>query len=179
MPSPASAAELAAAFDRAGALRRDVERRERMVNRKVQALARGLAALMSAGDFHHRRGVGLHAFDVNGVVCLATSYLEEAGDGFEYRYAILSGGELARRALRTASLDPGASDPPGSQRRIALAAYDDFDHFLYRLPAYLADATRGWGQRASELDANAERILAGRRAIGVLERRRRKAAVEP
>jgi hypothetical protein len=57
---------------------------------------------------HHRRGIGVHAFPVDGVLCLAASYLEEARDEYRYRYGVLCGGEPAKRALNTADLDPAA-----------------------------------------------------------------------
>ena len=81
---------------------------------------------MEPGSHLHRIGVGLHAFDADGAVCLAAAYLEPEGDNFRYRYAVLCGGEAAKRALRTAVLDPSDCDEPGSGRRIALATYDDF-----------------------------------------------------
>jgi hypothetical protein len=77
----------------------------------------------------HRRGVGPHAFDVNGCVCLAAAYLEPDGEGYRYRYAVLCGSEAAERALRTAVLDPGDSDGPSSGRRVALATYGDHEDF--------------------------------------------------
>jgi hypothetical protein len=104
----------------------ELARRERAVGRRIQALTRGLAALMKTGEFFHRIGVGLHAFDVDGVVCLATSYLEEEGEDFRYGYAVLCGGEAARRALRNAALEPSASDEPGLGRRVTLANYADY-----------------------------------------------------
>ena len=64
-------------------------------------------------------------------MCLAAAYLEPEGDGYRYRYAVLCGGEAAKRALRIAVLDSGGSDEPGPGRRIALATYADF---VYRLP---------------------------------------------
>ena len=45
---------------------------------------------MEPGEFFHRIGVGLHAFDVDGTTCLAASYLEEDGYGYRYRYAVLT-----------------------------------------------------------------------------------------
>ena len=70
------------------------------------------------------------------------AYLEAEGDNFRYRYAVLCGGEAAKRALRTAVLDPSDCDEPGSGRRIALATYADYDDFVYRLPKIIADVTR-------------------------------------
>jgi hypothetical protein len=61
---------------------------------------------MQPGEMHYRRSVGLHAFPVDGVRCLAAAYLEEEGDGYRYRYAVLCSGEAAKRALKTANLDP-------------------------------------------------------------------------
>jgi hypothetical protein len=133
--------QLEASFARAAVLQREVERKERLLGQRIQMLAKGLADLMRPGEMHHRRGIGVHAFPVDGVLCLAASYLEEAWDEYRYRYAVLCGGEPAKRALNTADLDPGASDEPGS-RRIALASYDDYAAFVDRLPKYLDDATR-------------------------------------
>lgn len=109
----------------------ELARRERAVGRRIQTLGRGLAAIMEPGDFSHRIGVGLHAFEVDGEVCLAASYLEEAGGEYRYRYAVLCGGEHARRALRHAALEPSASDEPGPGRRVEIATYEDYDDFLW------------------------------------------------
>lgn len=109
----------------------------------------------------HRRGIGLHAFPVDGVPCLAAGYLEDERDGYRYRYAVLCGGEAAKRALATASLDPGDSDEPGASRRIALATYADYVDFVERLPAYLADVTRDLEARirqAESTDATARQV---------------------
>ena len=135
------AGELEAAFTRAAVLHREIERKERALGRKVQTLAKGLADLMQPGEMHYRRSIGVHAFPVAGVNCLAAAYLDEERDGFEYHYAVLCGGEAAKWALKTADLDPGDSDEPGS-RRVALADYDDYVAFVERLPAYLGDVTR-------------------------------------
>jgi len=67
-----------------------------------------------------------------------------------YRYAILCGGEAAKRDLKTAQLDPGDSDEPGPHRRIALATYEDYEEFIERLPRYLNDVIR-------DLEARVER----------------------
>jgi hypothetical protein len=135
------AGQLEASFARAAVLQREIERKERLLGRRIQVLAKGLADLMQPGELHHRRGIGLHAFPVDGVRCLAAAYLEEERGGYRYRYAALCGGEAAKRALATASLNPGDSDEPGS-RRIALATYDDYVAFVERLPTYLAGVTR-------------------------------------
>ncbi len=131
VPTPG---ELEKAFARAREMQADLARRERAVGRRIQALAWGLAALMAPGEFFHRISVGLHAFDVGGTTCLAASYLEGDDDGYRYRYAVLCGGEAARRALRDAALDPSDSDRPGPTRRVALATYPQYDDFQYRLP---------------------------------------------
>ena len=136
------AGQLEASFARAAVLQREIERKEHLLGGRIQTLAKCLANLMQPGEMHYRVGVGLHAFPVDDTLCLAAAYLEEEGDGYRYRYAVLCGGEQAKRALATASLDPGDSDEPGS-RRIALATYDDYVAFVYRLPKYLADVTRG------------------------------------
>ncbi len=108
---------------------------------------------MDPGDHHHRVHVGIHAFDVDGQACLASAYLEEVGDKYHYRYAILCGGESAKKALKTAQLDPGDSDEPGPHRRIALATYEDYEEFIERLPRYLNDVIR-------DLEAKVERTKA-------------------
>lgn len=146
-----SPGQLEASFARAAVLQREIERKERLLGRRVQVLAKGLADLMQPGEMHHRRGVGLHAFPVDGVRCLAAAYLEEERDGYRYRYAVLCGGEAAKRALKTADLDPGDSDEPGP-RRVALATYDDYVAFVDRLPAYLGDVTRDLEARIREAD---------------------------
>ena len=148
------AGQLEASFARAVVLQREIERKERLLGRRVQALAKGLADLMQPGETHHRRGVGLHAYPVDGVRCLAAAYLEKERDGYRYRYAVLCGGEAARRALKTADLDPGDSDEPGS-RRIALATYADYLDFVDRLPAYLADVTRDLEARIRQAEGTA------------------------
>jgi hypothetical protein len=136
----------------------ELARRERAVGRKIQALARGIATLMEPGDFLHRIGVGLHAFEVDGVVYLAISYLEDDGDGFRYRYAVLYGGEAARRALRDAPQEPSESDEPGPGRRVSLATYADYDGFLYRLPKYLGDINHRLEVRVRETSDTDARV---------------------
>src|SRR5712691_10149129 len=91
-------------FDRAAKLQGELRKKESRIRRQAQQLAWGLAALMEPGDHHHRIHVGIHAFDVDGQTCLASAY-EEVGDQYRYRYAVLCGGEAAKRALRTAQLD--------------------------------------------------------------------------
>lgn len=132
----------------------------RLLGRRIQVLAKGLADLMQPGEMHHRRGVELHAFPVDGMTCLAAGYLDEERDGYRYRYAVLCGGEAAKRALNTAHLDPGDSDEPGS-RRIALADYDDYVAFVDRLAKYLEDVTRGLETRirvAESTEATARKV---------------------
>lgn len=145
------AGELEAAFARAAVLQREIERKERLLGRRVQVLAKGIADLMHPGEMHYRRGIGVHAFPVDGVNCLAATYTEEERDRFTYRYAVLCGGEAAKRALNTAALNPGDSDEPGS-RRIAMATYGEFVDFVERLPAYLKDVTRNLETRIGEAD---------------------------
>lgn len=152
--------QLEASYARAAALQREIERKERLLGRRIQTLAKGLANLMQPGEMHHRRSIGLHAFPVDGVTCLAAAYLEEERDAYRYRYAVLCGGEAAKRALNTAQLDAGDSDEPGS-RRIALATYDDYVAFVERLPAYLGDITRkleGRLRQAESTDATARQL---------------------
>ena len=138
-PSPR---QLQEHFDRAAKLRGELRTKENRIKRQAQQLAWGLAALMELGHSHHRIGLSIHAFGVEGRTCLASAYLEERGDKFEYRYAVLCGGEAARRALKTAQLDPGDSDEPGPQRRIGLATYEDYEDFVERLPRFVKDVIR-------------------------------------
>ena len=84
----------------------------------------------------------------------AAAHLEDEGDHYRYRYAVLYGGEAAVRALRTAALDPRDSDEPGPNRRVALAAYPEYEDFIYRLPTFLSDVAR----RLEEQLARAERL---------------------
>src|SRR5712692_11294265 len=143
-------------FDRAAKLQGELRKKESRIKRQAQQLAWGLAAPMDPGDHHHRVHVGIHAFEVDGQTCLASAYNEEVGDKYRYRYAILCGGESAKKALKTAHLDPGDSDEPGPHRRIALASYDDYEEFIERLPRYLNEVIHG-------LEAKLER----RKAMGV------------
>lgn len=129
-------------FDRAAKLQGELRKKESRIKRQAQQLAWGLAALMDPGDHHHRVHVGIHAFEVDGQTCLASAYLEEVGDKYQYRYAVLCGGESGKKALKTAQLDSGDSDEPGPQRRIALASYEDYEEFIQRLPRYLNDVIR-------------------------------------
>jgi hypothetical protein len=145
------AGQLEASFQRAVVLQREIERKERLLGRRIQMLAKGLADLMVPGRVLYRRSIGVHAFPVDGVLCLAAAYLEEEGDGYRYRYAVLCGGEAAKRALKTADLDPGDSDEPGS-RRVGMATYDDYVAFVDRLPTYLADVTRHLEARIREAE---------------------------
>jgi hypothetical protein len=73
--------QLEQSFARASQLRAELERKERAIGRRVQTLAKGFADLVEPGTSLHRRGVGLHAFDAGGSVCLAAAYLEPDGDG--------------------------------------------------------------------------------------------------
>ena len=99
--------------------------------------------------------MSLHAFPVDGVLCLAAADLEHEGDGYRHRYAVLCGGEPTKRALNTADLDPGDSDEPGS-RHIALATYDDYIAFVDRLPKYLEDVTRDLESQLRQAEATGE-----------------------
>lgn len=124
-----------------------IAQKERAVRRRTQTVASALATLMRPGGYFHRAGIGIHAFVVAGGVCLCTAYLEQNRDEFEYRYAVLCGGEEAVRALRTAELDAAESDEPGPNRRIALASYSECKEFLERLPKYIADASEDLERR--------------------------------
>jgi hypothetical protein len=164
--------QLEQSFARAARLHAELLTKERAIGRKVQVLAKCLADLMEPGTLFHRRGVSLHAFDVDRAVCLASAYLEGEGDHYRHRYAVLCGGEAAVRALRTVTLDPGDSDEPGPGRRVALATYPDFDDFIERPPAFLGDVTRdleGKLQRAAGADAQ---VLKARRQMSALTKRR-------
>ena len=134
--------ELQDRFDRAAKLRSELRKKENRIKRQAQQLAWGLAALMEPGQSHHRIGVSIHAFEAEGQPCLASGYLEQRGEDFEYRYAVLCGGEAARRALKAAQLNPGDSDEPGPHRRVGLATYDEYEDFVERLPRYLKDVIR-------------------------------------
>jgi hypothetical protein len=87
-----------------------------------------------------------------------------------YGYAVLCGREAAKRALRTAALDPGDSDEPGSGRRVALATYDDYDDFLYRLPKFIADITRDLEECVRQAEGAEPRIRAARRRLSAAKR---------
>ncbi len=148
-------------FDRAAKLQGELRKKESRIKRQAQQLAWGLAALMDPGDHHHRVHVGIHAFEVDGHTCLASAYLEEVGDAYRYRYAVLCGGESAKKSLKTAQLDPGDSDEPGRQRRIALGTYEDYEEFIERLPRYLNDVIRDLEARiehAKALEATDQRV---------------------
>lgn len=154
-------------FDRAAKLQSELRKKESRIKRQAQQLARGLAALMDPGDHHHRVHVGIHAFEVDGQTCLASAYLEEVGDKYHYRYAVLCGGESAKKALKTAPLDPGDSDEPGPQRRIALASYEDYEEFIERLPRFLNDVIRDLEakvDRSKAIETNNQRVGAEIRA---------------
>jgi hypothetical protein len=166
-PSPG---ELEQSFARASQLQAELQRKERAIGRKVQVLAQGLAGLMQPGAHLYRSGVGLHAFDVDGVVCLAAAYLEAEGDGYRYRYAVLCGGEAAKRALRTAVLDPGDSDEPGPGRRIALATQADNNDFVHRLPTFIADVTRSLEERIQRTEGAQTQIRTARRRLAAAKR---------
>jgi hypothetical protein len=145
----------------------DLARRERAVARKIQTLARALAALMGPGEHFHRIGVGLHAFDVDGATCLAA----EMGADYRYRYAVLCGGEAAKRALRSAVLDPGDSDDPGPRRQVALATYADYDDFLDRLPKDLDEFDRRHQARLAQVVQAEEQFRKGRSRLSAARRR--------
>jgi hypothetical protein len=165
-----SPGQLEQSFARVNQLQAELQRKERAIGRKVQVLAKGLAGLMEPGAHLFRIGVGLHAFDVDGAVCLAAAYLEPEGDNFRYRYAVLCGGEAAKRALRTAVLDASDCDEPGSGRRIALATYADYDDFVYRLPKFIADVTRRLEDRIQQTEGVDAQIRTARRRLSAAKR---------
>jgi hypothetical protein len=160
-----SPGQLEQSFTRVNQLQAELQRKERAIGRKVQVLAKGLASLMEPGAHLHRIGVGLHAFDVDGAVCLAAAYLEPEGDDYRYRYAVLCGGEAAKRALRTAVIDPSDCDEPGPGRRIALATYADYDDFVYRLPKFIADVDRRLEDRIQQTEGVDLQIRTARRRL--------------
>jgi hypothetical protein len=170
-PRTPAPGELERAFGRIQLLRAELARKERAISRKAQTLARGLSTLMEAGEHLYRHGVGLHAFDVEGTVCLAAAYLEEAGDEHRYRYAVLCVGEAGKRALRDSRLDPGDSDEPGASRRIAIATYSDYDDFVYRLPMYVADVDRRMVARLRQATEADGRVGEGRRRLAASRRK--------
>ena len=171
--------ELERSFARATQLQAELARKERAVGRRVSVLAKALADLMAPGDHLYRRGVGIHAFAVDGATCLAAAYLDQEGDDFRSRYSILCGGEPAKRAQRTAAIDPSDSDEPGSGRHIVMATYDDYDDSLYRLPTYLADVTRDFEKRIG-LTTEADSIIrSGRGALLSTKKRRERSAALP
>ena len=169
-------ADLAEAFARVRTLQAELERRERAIGRKAQQLARGLAEHMKAGDYLYRQTIGIHAFDVNGEVCLAAAYLDEERGEYRYRYAVLCGGEAAKRALRTAPLDPGDSDEPGPGRRVALATYADHMDFIERLPGYVAAVARGFEAQIKKAESAESGTQDARRQLSTLSRRRKATA---
>ena len=170
MPPP-TPAELGEAFARVGRLQDELPRRERAISLPARRLARGLADMMAPGDHLHRRYVSLHAFPVGGIVCLVAAYFEEEKGGYRYRYAVLYGGEAAKRALRTVQLDPGDSDEPGPNRRVALATYADYEDFIERLPIFIADVTRDLEECVRKTTKVEGDILEARRQLAKLKRR--------
>lgn len=168
--------DLERSYARAATLRSEVERKQRAFGREVGVLAKAVADLMEPGSSHHRRSVSIHAFGVGGSNCLAASYLKEEGDSFRYRFAVLCGGEAARRALRMADLDPGDSDQPGPERRVFLATYCEYEDFVERLPVYLADVSRDWERREGQIDTLETKLRESRRRVSTLKRRRLSAA---
>jgi hypothetical protein len=171
--------ELERAFGHIQLLRAELARKERAISRKAQTLAGGLAALMEPGEHLYRHGVGLHAFDVDGVVCVAAAYLEETGHEHRYRYAVLCGGEAGKRALRDSRLDPGDSDEPGASRRVAIATYRDYDDFLYRLPLFVADVDRRMVARLRQATEADGRVGEGRRRLAASRRKQTGAPARP
>jgi hypothetical protein len=167
---PPSPGELEQSFARVSQLQAELQHKERAIGRRVQVLAKGLASLMEPGAHLFRIGVGLHAFDVDGAVCVAAAYLEPEGETYRYRYAVLGGGEAAKRALRTAVLDPSDCDEPGSGRRIALATYADYDDFVYRLPKFIADVTRRLEDRIQQTEGVDLQIQTARRRLSAAKR---------
>jgi hypothetical protein len=176
---PISASELERSFARATQLQAELACKERAVGRRVSVLAKALAALMKPGDHLYRRGVGIHAFESDGAMCLTAAYLEPERDDFRYRYAILCGGEAAKRALRTAPIDPSDSDEPGSRRRIVMATYDDYDDFLFRLPTYLADVTRDFEKGIEQTAGADSNVRSARGALVAAKRHRGRGAPLP
>lgn len=166
MPSPPPLPEqVARSLAEAYRLRDQIARKERAIGRRTQTVARALAALMGSGGYSHRVGVGIHAFEAGGTLSLCAAYLEHVGDEYKYRYAVLCGGDVAVRALRTAPLDPGDSDEPGPHRRIALATYGECEQFLERLPKFIADGRRVLERRLEHTDEADAQLRDGQRAL--------------
>lgn len=173
MPSPPPTADqIAKTLAEAYRLRDEIARKERAIRRRTQTVAKALATLMGPGGHSYRVGIGVHAFEADGSLCLCAAYLEDVGKESRYRYAVLCGGEVAVRALRMAQLDPGDSDEPGPRRRIALATYVECEDFLDRLATLIADATRRLEERLARTQSAEERLLAGRRALSAVKRRK-------
>ncbi|HYN69319.1 MAG TPA: hypothetical protein VEX41_03815 [Candidatus Eisenbacteria bacterium] len=166
-----SPGQLEESFTRLARLQAELLTKERAIGRRVQRLAKGLADLMGPGAHLYRRSVGLHAFDVDGSVCLAAAYLDAEADHYRCRYAVLCGGEVAVRALRTAALDPGDSDEPGPGRRVALAKYEDYEAFIDRLPIFLFDVTRRKKEQVQRAEAAGTEVTKARRRLSALARR--------
>jgi hypothetical protein len=131
---------------------------------------------MEPGMFLYRRGVSVHAFDADGVTCLAAAYLENEDDDYRYRYAVLCGGEGARRALRDAPLDPSDSDEPGPSRRVTLATYSDYLDFMDRLPIYVSDVTRKLEERVARAEVAMASASSARRSPGSIRKAPARAA---
>lgn len=158
-------AQLAREFGKVAQLKTEVERRQLLIGRSAQRLAAALAQLMEPGWSFYRVGVGLHAFEVDGKIHTALAYLEQHGEEYRYRYAVLSGGRAAREALRFAALDPSDSDPPGADRSIRLATYEDYQDFIDRLPKFLRDVTWQYETRVERIDRERAKIRAGQLGI--------------
>jgi hypothetical protein len=129
---------------------------------------------MGAGGHSYRVGVGVHAFEAGGELCLCAAYLEEARQGSRYRYAVLCGGEAAVRALRTAPLDPGDSDEPGPHRRVSLATYVECEEFLERLPTRLVSGRRSLRARCAETAARESAAVPTARDVSVSQTERKR-----
>lgn len=156
-------------------LQTDVEARQRSIVVRARRLAAELASLMDDGEFHHRIGVGLHAFDVDGKRCLAASTLEEDNSipaeplnlppwhtRHVHEFAILVGGDAARRYLRSAPIPAALSSDPDGARRVRLATHGDFDAFLYRLARYIGDVARTFEDAWTEAGEAESRLRDGR-----------------
>jgi hypothetical protein len=172
MPSPPPTPDqIAKSLADADRLRDEIARKERAIRRRTQGVAKALAALMGPAGHSHRVGIGIHTFEVEGSLCLCAAYLEDVGKESRYRYAVLSGGEAAVRALRTARLHPGDSDEPGPRRRVALASYVECEEFLDRLPKFIADATRDLERRLDKSNRAEALLRDGQRALRAATKR--------
>jgi hypothetical protein len=164
--SASSPEQIAQALHQAVRLRAEVARREKLIGRKVQRVARKLAELMGDGASFDRLNVEVAAFEVEGKMCLAAGYLDDVGTKYRYRYGVLYGGEPALRALRKARSALADEDEYLLPPRFYVAGYPEYEDFIHRLPKYVGDLVRRYEdalKAADQSDAtvqHATRLLA-------------------